>query len=161
VFYRWLGTGSDNPEPTACIEVASEIVGWVDYDRDREWLHPGEVNIGYNVFAEYRGNGYATRAVQLLTHHLAVRTDNDAATLVIDAENERSLALATRLDFTLKRIEERQHYFARPVPPLAYSDGIVTIRPPLLEDLDADVESKDDEQIAWMWLPGEREPERR
>ncbi len=95
--------------------------------------------------------------MQLLMHHLALRTDNHAATLVIDAENERSLALATRLDFTLTHIEERQHYFARPVPPLAYSDGIVTIRPPLLEDLDADLESKDDRQIDWMWLPGERE----
>ncbi len=157
VFHRWLGPGSENPEPTACIEVAGEVVGWVDYDCEREWLHPGEVNVGYNVFAPYRGNGYASRAVQLLMHHLAVRTDNHTATLVIDAENERSLALATRLQFTLTRIEQRQHHLARPVPPLAYGDGIVTIRPPLLEDLDADLEAKDDQQIGWMWLPGERE----
>jgi len=157
LFRRWLGPGSDNPEPTACIGVAGEIVGWVDYDCEREWLHPGEVNIGYNVFARYRGNGYATRALQLLTHHLALRTNNHTATLVIDAENERSLALATRLQFTRTRIEEGQHYFARPVPPLAYSDGSVIIRPPRLEDLDADLAAKDDRQIDWMWMPGERE----
>ena len=161
LFYRWLGPGSDNPEPTACIEVAGEIVGWVDYDREREWLHPGEVNIGYNVFARHRGNGYATRAVQLLMHHLAVQTDNHTATLVIDAGNERSLVLAARLQFALTGIEECQHHFARPVPPLVYSDGIVTIRPPQLEDLDADLEAKDDKQIDWMWLPGSARPGQR
>lgn len=157
VFHRWLGPGSDNPQPTACIEVAGDIVGWVDYDSEREWLQPGEVNIGYNVFAPYRGNGHATRAVQLLNHHLAVRTGTRMATLVIDADNLRSLALARRLQFELTRTDEGQHHFARPVPPLTYSDGVVVIRPPLLDDLDADLDAKDDRQIDWMWLPGERE----
>lgn len=157
VFHRWLGPGSDNPQPSACIEVAGDIVGWVDYDSEREWLQPGEVNIGYNVFAPYRGNGYATRAVQLLTHHLAVRTDTRIASLVIDADNQRSLALARRLQFELTRTQEGQHHFARLVPPLTYSDGVVVIRPPRLDDLDADLDAKDSGQIDWMWLPGERE----
>ncbi len=157
VFHRWLGPGSANPEPAACVEVGGEVVGWVDYDHEREWLHPGEVNIGYSLFARHRGNGYATRAVQLLMHHLAVRTDHHTATLVIDAGNERSLALASRLQFALTRVEDRQHHVARPVPQLAYSDGVVSIRPPHLEDLDADLDAKDDEQVNWMWLPGERE----
>ena len=47
--------------------------------------------------------------------------------------------------------------FARPVPPLSYTDGTVTLRRPDGGDLDADVEAKDAEQIRWMWLPGQRE----
>lgn len=51
--------GSDNPRPTACIVVAEQVVGWVKYDRDadHDWLGDGEMNVGYFVFAEYRGNG--------------------------------------------------------------------------------------------------------
>lgn len=157
VFLRWLGPGSDDPQPTACIEVAGKVVGRVDYDSERKWLQPRRVNVGYNVFGHYRGNGYATRAVQLLMHHLAVRTDTRVASLVIDAENHRSLAVARRLRFELTRTDDGQHHFARPVPPLTYGDGVVVIRPPRLDDLDADLEAKDERQIDWMWRPGERE----
>lgn len=40
---------------------------------------------------------------------------------------------------------------------LTCSDGIVTIRPQRADDLDADLAAKDDEQINWLWQPGERE----
>jgi hypothetical protein len=39
-----------SPEPTAVILVEDEVVGWVDFDPERDFLHPGEVNLGYNVF---------------------------------------------------------------------------------------------------------------
>jgi RimJ/RimL family protein N-acetyltransferase len=98
-FHRFLGPGSNDPRPTACIEVDGEIVGWVDYDVGDAWLTPGEVNVGYNVFAGHRGNGYATRAVQLLLRHLAVDTAHHTATLLIDPDNERSIAVARRTGF--------------------------------------------------------------
>lgn len=39
----------------------------------------------------------------------------------------------------------------------SYGDGRVTIRPLSVEDLDMDLAAKDEEQILWMWEPGERE----
>ncbi len=96
-FTRFLGHGVDDPVPAFCIEVAGEVVGWVDYDADRTWLQPGEVNVGYNVFPEHRGHGYATIAVALLFDHLAEETEHAVATLLIDRRNKRSIAVAERL----------------------------------------------------------------
>jgi len=97
LFIRFLGEGDPHPAPTACITIADEVVGWVDFDRDRSWLGVDEVNIGYNVFPAFRGHGYATRAVRLLLRYVASTTPWQTATLLIDPQNERSLALARRL----------------------------------------------------------------
>ena len=157
VFHRFMGEGSDDPQPTGCIVAGGEVVGWVDYDVDRSWLAPGEVNVGYNVFALHRSKGYATRAVQLLVHHLAVDSHHHTATLLIHPDNQRSLALAGRARFRSCGDLDGDRYFKRPVPPLTYTDGVVTIRPQRSEDLDRDLEAKDDEQIDWLWLPGQRQ----
>jgi len=98
-FRRFLGEGAPAPCPTGCIVVADVVVGWVDYDHERAWLEAGEVNVGYNVFAQFRGNGYATRGVRLLMRHLATDTEWRVTTLLIHPDNERSLALARRAGF--------------------------------------------------------------
>ena len=133
------------------------MVGWVDYGVDRTWLESGEVNVGYNIFAAYRGHGYGSRAVRLLMHHLAVDTRYRVATLLIHPENVRSLALARRLRFTRHGDLDGNHYWKKTVPPLSYSDGVVTIRRQQVSDIEADLEAKDEEQISWLWLPGQRE----
>lgn len=116
-FNRWLGAGSDNPAPTACIAVGEHVVGWVDYDHDPEhdWLGDGDVNIGYFVFAEHRGNGYATQAVELLLQHLARETLYTVATLLIDPQNEASLGVARRCGFQRRDDLRGQRYFTRSI----------------------------------------------
>jgi RimJ/RimL family protein N-acetyltransferase len=96
---RFLGEGDPDPQPVAVVEVAGEVVGWVDVD-ERDWLEPHECNLGYLVFPEHRGQGYASRAVQLLLHLLAHEGRYTVATLLIDRENEPSLGLARRLGFS-------------------------------------------------------------
>lgn len=117
-FFRWLGPGAETPSPVACVWVDDELVGWVDYDREHDWLRPGEVNVGYYLFPAARGNGYASRAVELLLLHLGRATQHTVATLVIDPENARSLALARRLDFVEKGELPRGLFFARDVRPV-------------------------------------------
>jgi RimJ/RimL family protein N-acetyltransferase len=156
-FHRFLGEGSEDPAPAGCIVVDGDVVGWVDFDVDRSWLKEGEVNLGYNVFAEHRGNGYGTRAVKLLLHHMAVTGAASVATLLIHPDNDASLALAERAGFSLHGELDGNPYWKKPVPPLTYSDGVVTIRRRQLADLDPDLEAKDDEQIRWLWLPWQRQ----
>lgn len=127
-FHRYLGPATDDPSPIGCVEVGGEVVGWVDHDTDRAWLEPGEVNLGYNVFAAHRGRGHASRAVQLLLHHLAVDTGVRVATLLIHPQNHRSLALGARTGFVRRGDLDGVPYLARPVPPLAYTAGDVTVR---------------------------------
>lgn len=156
-FNRFLGPGSDDPCPTGCIVVQDEAIGWVDFDIDRSWLEPGEVNVGYNVFAAHRGLGYASRAVKLLLHHLALTGEHHTATLLIHPDNIRSLALAERTGFASYGDLDGNPYWKRAVPPLSYSDATVTIRRRHPDDLDVDLAAKDEEQIRWLWLPGQRE----
>jgi RimJ/RimL family protein N-acetyltransferase len=115
VFHRWMGPGAEKPEPVACIVVADEIVGWVDYDRDHPWLESGEVNLGYHVFAAHRGNGYAARAVELLMQLLADSTDEQTATLLVDPQNHASLGVARRASFVQCPDVNDQRYFKRAV----------------------------------------------
>jgi len=96
---RFLGDGDMSILPKATIEVNGAVVGWVDHDAARDWLLPGELNMGYQVAPEHRGKGYGSRGLRLHLHHLAVDTEWQVATLLIDAENAPSLALAARLGF--------------------------------------------------------------
>lgn len=117
-FFRWLGPGAETPSPVACVWVDDELVGWVDYDLERDWLRPGEVNVGYYLFPAARGHGYGSRAVELLLLHLSSATQHTVATLVIDPENGRSLRLARRLGFVEQGEVARGRFFARDVRPV-------------------------------------------
>lgn len=156
-FHRFLGEGDPDPAPRGCIVVGGRVVGWVDHDDDRSWLEPGEVNVGYHLFAPERERGWATRAVKLLVHHLAVDTDVRCATLLIDPANLPSRRLAARIGATRVADLDGNPYFKLAVPPLEYTDGVVTIRRLGAGDVDADLAAKDDAQIDWLWSAGQRE----
>jgi RimJ/RimL family protein N-acetyltransferase len=113
-FFRWIGPGAETPSPVACVWVDDELVGWVDYDLEHDWLRPGEVNVGYYLFPAARGKGVASRAVELLLLHLRRDTEHAVATLVIHPGNARSLALARRLQFVeAGEVEGRGWFFSR------------------------------------------------
>lgn len=154
-FRRFLGPGSDEPDPVACITVDGDVVGWVDHDAERSWLQPGEVNVGYNVFASHRGRGIATRAVQLLMHHLAVTAQCCTATLLIAPDNVRSQALAERTRFVRQADLDGNPYYKRTIPPLIYRHGDVSIRRRHRDDLAMDLSGRDEEHIRWLWRPSE------
>jgi RimJ/RimL family protein N-acetyltransferase len=111
---RWLGPGGGDVPPTACILVGGAVVGWIDFDTDRAWLHTGEVNIGYLVFAEHRRQGYAAHALELFLQYLA-STEFHTATLLIDPANAASLAVAARGGFELHGEINGERYFKRKV----------------------------------------------
>jgi RimJ/RimL family protein N-acetyltransferase len=115
---RWLGPGADDPCPTAAVVAHGQVVGWVDYDTDREWLEPGEVNVGYNVFPAHRGQCFASRALELLIQHLSEATHFDTVTLLIDPENLASLAVAASTNFQSCGEITGSRYFKRPIPGL-------------------------------------------
>lgn len=155
-FHRFMGEGSPDPKPSAVILSGAEVVGWVDYDPEPDWLPPGHVNVGYNVFASHRGRGHASRAVQLLMHHLALDGSHGSAVLLIRKDNQASLALAHRLGFELTGPRDDSLHFVRPVPDLHYTDGLVSIRRRTPSDLDDDLAAKDAEQQRWLWEAEDR-----
>jgi RimJ/RimL family protein N-acetyltransferase len=114
-FFQWLGPGAEAPSPVACVWVGNELVGWVDYDVERDWLDPGAVNVGYYLFAGARGKGFASRSVELLLLHLRRDTEYAVATLVIHPENARSLALARRLGFLATGEIDGNLFFTREI----------------------------------------------
>ena len=112
---RFLGDGHPEPSPIACIVVDGQVVGWVDYDHDRSWLADDELNLGYLLFNDHRGRGYATRAVRLLLRHLAEDTAWGVATLLIHPDNARSFALARRLGFERVGALDGNPYWKLPI----------------------------------------------
>jgi len=136
--------------------VNDQIVGGVDYRPQTSGTGTADVLIRYWLQCSDRQADLGVRAVQLVMHHLAARTSYVTAALRPRRGGAASLAVAAATGFT-RRPGDSARLLTRPVPPLTYSDGIVTIRRQRADDIDAHLEAIDTEQIRWLWLPGDGE----
>jgi RimJ/RimL family protein N-acetyltransferase len=142
--------------PVAAIVSGDVIAGWVSYDGEWDRLAPGEVLVRYEMRARSFGHDQAFRALQLLLHHLATRSDYRTAVLRVPPGDAGALAPARAAGFTSGEAAGGADVLRRPVPPARYTDGVITIRRQRPDDIDRHLESIDDEQIDWLWEPGDR-----
>lgn len=112
-FHRFLGPGDPSPTPICTIRKGEVIVGWIDVDDHRPWLAERDVNLGYSVFGEHRGHGYATRAVNLMCRYLATLRPPREPTLLIDPHNTASQRVAAHTGFVPVDDIDGQQLFRR------------------------------------------------
>lgn len=143
-------------KPAGVIVVDDRIVGWVDYSPQTARAGAADVAIRYSLRRDGRQVDLGVRAVQLVMHHLATRTSYLTAALRPRQADTASLAVAAESGFT-RQPGFGTRLLTRPVPPLTYSDGVVTIRRQRADDIDAHLEAIDEEQIRWLWMPGDGE----
>jgi RimJ/RimL family protein N-acetyltransferase len=75
------------------------LAGTIDLRPDQPSLAPGQVNIAYGLYPQWRGRGLATRAV-LLACEFAATLGLAEAVLRMEPENTASVAVAERAGFT-------------------------------------------------------------
>ncbi len=119
-------------------------------------LKAGQVQVHYEVNPGPRSADQAVRAVHLLLHHLATRTTHRSAALHVQPGAERAAAVAGAAGFRFGSRLGGGGVHNRSVPPLTYTDGVVTIRRQRVEDIDQHLAAIDDDQIDWLWEPGDR-----
>ena len=143
--------------PVAAIVSGDVIAGWVSYDGEWDRLAPGEGLVRYDMRARSFGHDQAFRALQLLLHHLATRSDYRTTVLRVPPGDPGARALATAAGFTCGPGAGGDGVLKRPVPPVRYTDGVVTIRRQRPDDIDRHLEAIDNVQIDWLWEPGDRQ----
>ncbi|MBP6944427.1 GNAT family N-acetyltransferase [Patescibacteria group bacterium] len=79
-----------------------DLIGMVETNLDFEKFEgyqAGDANVSYALYPEARGQGYATRAVNLVLQFLQTKEEIRRAVLQIDRDNVSSLGLAKRCGF--------------------------------------------------------------
>jgi RimJ/RimL family protein N-acetyltransferase len=79
----------------------------------------------------------------------------DPIALCADSDHRHAASFAAFVSELLAEVTGDQ--IVNQEEPRSYSDGVVTIRRLQTSDLEMDLEAKDDEQITWLWEPGQRE----
>jgi RimJ/RimL family protein N-acetyltransferase len=130
--------------------------GWIDYEANCPWAGAGTALVRCGFPERLRSSGHARRAVHLLLHHLATRTELRTAVLRIEPTDTGLLDVAAATGFSVRGTVSGERVLERPVPPVSYSDGVVTIWPQRVDDIDRHMEAIDDDQIDWLWEPGDR-----
>jgi RimJ/RimL family protein N-acetyltransferase len=76
-----------------------EPAGTVDARTREDFLGPGQVNVAYGLYPQWRGRGIATRAVGLMMDFLRTLPGVTEAVIRVDPANPRSAAVARRAGF--------------------------------------------------------------
>jgi len=78
---------------------SSRLIGFVEVNLAR-LVNPGQVNVSYGIFPQWRRRGLALRAIDLMGQYLQTATEAHQIVLRIFPENTASLKLAEKAGFT-------------------------------------------------------------
>jgi RimJ/RimL family protein N-acetyltransferase len=135
----------------------NQTPGWVDYEENCTWAETGAALVRCDFPDQLLSGGHAVRAMHLLLHHLATRTNIRTAVVRPGPSEAGLLDVAVAAGFAVRGTIGGERLLTRPVPPVSYTDGVITIRPLRVDDIDRHMEAIDDDQIDWLWLPGDRQ----
>ena len=79
--------------------LSNRLLGFIEVNLAR-LVEPGQVNVSYGVFREWRRQGVALRAINLMDEYLRTATDARQMVLRIAPANIASLKLAEKAGFT-------------------------------------------------------------
>jgi RimJ/RimL family protein N-acetyltransferase len=78
--------------------VTNRLIGFIEVNLAR-LVEPGQVNVSYGVFPQWRRQGLALRAIDLMDQYLRTATEALQIVLRIAPENHASLKLAEKAGF--------------------------------------------------------------
>jgi len=98
---------------------STRLIGFIEVNMARI-VNPGQVNVSYGIFPQWRRKGLALRAIDLMDHYLRTATEARQIVLRIAPANTASLRLAERAGFTFQGLfDEPEGRMARYVRELA------------------------------------------
>lgn len=95
---RWWRQGGPFHNFGIRVGEALHLAGTVDVQTGQYYLRPGQANLAYGLYPQWRGLGLATRAVRLACAY-AARIDCTELIIRCEPENTRSAAVAARAGF--------------------------------------------------------------
>jgi len=78
---------------------SNQLIGFIEVNLARV-VAPGQVNVSYGVFQQWRGRGIAERAIELMSKFLRTSTEARQMVLRIAPANAASLRVAEKAGFT-------------------------------------------------------------
>jgi RimJ/RimL family protein N-acetyltransferase len=78
---------------------SNRLIGFIEVNLAR-LVNPGQVNVSYGIFPQWRRKGFALRAIDLMDQYLRTATEARRIVLRIAPANTASLRLAEKAGFT-------------------------------------------------------------
>ena len=98
---------------------SNRLIGFIEVNLAR-LVNPGQVNVSYGIFPQWRRKGLALRAIDLMDEYLRTATEAHQIVLRIFPANTASLKLAEKAGFTFQGLfDEPEGRMARYVRELA------------------------------------------